>query len=159
MKFALTLSVLLLTQVSPSLAETTTPPSTATASGIDAESLEAASIPLRTLIRAYETNDPVMVRQAFHPDGIMVGARQGNYHSMPISEWMKNFVGKPSDDEAQRKRSFQIIALTPGTGIARLDLVYPDVTYTDYMSLLKVDGEWKIVQKLYYGKRTLTPSK
>lgn len=31
-------------------------------------------------------------------------------------------------------------------------LEYPTVTYTDYMSLLKVDGEWKIVNKVFYAE-------
>jgi hypothetical protein len=32
---------------------------------------------------------------------------------------------------------------------AKLDLDYPKVRFTDYMTLLKVDGEWKIMSKVY----------
>jgi hypothetical protein len=33
--------------------------------------------------------------------------------------------------------------------IARLELERPDALLTDYMSLLKVDGRWQIVNKIF----------
>jgi hypothetical protein len=32
-------------------------------------------------------------------------------------------------------------------------LDYPDAVLTDYMSLLKIDGEWKIVNKIFTVER------
>ena len=36
-------------------------------------------------------------------------------------------------------------------GTAKVYLDYPTETYTDYISLLKVDGEWKIINKTFNG--------
>jgi hypothetical protein len=33
--------------------------------------------------------------------------------------------------------------------MAKIVLDYPDALLTDYMSLLKIDGEWKIVNKIF----------
>ena len=33
--------------------------------------------------------------------------------------------------------------------VAKLELKRPDAVITDYMSLLKVDGRWQIVNKIY----------
>ena len=41
------------------------------------------------------------------------------------------------------------IDITGTAAIAKVELDYPDVFFTDYMSLLKVDGEWKIVDKIF----------
>jgi len=30
-------------------------------------------------------------------------------------------------------------------------LDYPAVKFTDYMTLLKIDGEWKIINKTFYA--------
>ena len=35
---------------------------------------------------------------------------------------------------------------------------YPGVTLTDYMSLIKVDGEWRIVNKIFHANRQATKS-
>jgi len=43
-----------------------------------------------------------------------------------------------------------------GTGdaaIAKLVFDYPQFAITDYMLLLRIDGEWKIVDKIYQGQR------
>ena len=34
--------------------------------------------------------------------------------------------------------------------VARLELDYPDARITDFMTLLEVDGEWKIVHKSFH---------
>jgi len=35
---------------------------------------------------------------------------------------------------------------------ATIVLEYPTTIFTDYMSLLKVDGEWKIVNKTFHAE-------
>jgi hypothetical protein len=35
----------------------------------------------------------------------------------------------------------------------KLTLDYPKVVFTDYMSMLKVDGRWVIVNKTFYAKQ------
>ncbi|HEV2666973.1 MAG TPA: nuclear transport factor 2 family protein [Blastocatellia bacterium] len=36
-------------------------------------------------------------------------------------------------------------------------LDYPTVKFTDYMALLKVDGEWKIINKTFYAEPKAKP--
>ena len=36
--------------------------------------------------------------------------------------------------------------------VAKLVLDYPQIKFTDYMTLLKVDGEWKIINKTFYAE-------
>ena len=35
---------------------------------------------------------------------------------------------------------------------ARLEIEYETFMFIDYMSLLKIEGEWKIVSKIFYRK-------
>jgi hypothetical protein len=60
------------------------------------------------------------------------------------------FSGRPADDEAQRRRRIVSIDRTGTAAMAKIELDYPTVRFTDYMSLLKVNGEWKIVNKIFH---------
>jgi protease I len=51
-----------------------------------------------------------------------------------------------------RKTSISYINVTGTAANARLEIAYPDFAFIDYMNLLKVDGEWKIVSKIFYKK-------
>ncbi len=115
---------------------------------IDQAELQAASIPIENYIKALATGSADTARLAFHPNAHLVGVNRTGYYSTPIEEWMKNFTGAPSAEEAQRKRSFTIIDLTPTTGVAKVVVVNPTVTFIDHMALLNIGDEWKIVQKL-----------
>lgn len=136
--------------VSPALASTSREPA---AQPADAAEMNAASVPVENYIKALQTGSINYARLAFHKDARMIGNRRDGFVSMPIEEWMKGLQGKPADDEAQRKRSFRILDLTATTGVARVELIYPDVTFIDYMPLLKVDGEWKIMNKFFHAIR------
>lgn len=124
----------------------------------DAE-IKAASVPLENYIKALQTGRVDYARLAFHKDARMIGNGRNGYLSIPIEEWMKGLTGTPNADEAQRKRSFRILDLTATTGVARVELVYPDVTFIDHMTLLKVDGEWKIINKLFHAIRPAAAAK
>ena len=46
-------------------------------------------------------------------------------------------------------RRIASVEVTGNAARATIVLEYPKVTLTDYMSLLKIDGEWKIVNKIF----------
>jgi len=136
--------------VSPALASTSREPA---AQPADTAETPAASVPVENYIKALQLSSIDHARLAFHKDARMIGHGRDGFVSMPIEEWMKGLRGTPNADEAQRKRSFRILDLTPTTGIARVELIYPGVTFIDYMPLLKVDGEWKIMNKFFHAIR------
>lgn len=116
---------------------------------------EAARIPLENYIKAQATGDPETARKAFHTEGNMIWIRDGKYTSEPLDAFIKRaFTGKPAADEDKRKagRKIESIDLTGNAGMARIVLDYPTVKYVDYMTLLKINGEWKIVNKSFYSE-------
>jgi Putative lumazine-binding len=148
MKILYVTAALILTQACPSPVLATEAQSPSTQTEIDAASLAGASVPVENYIKALETMNADTARLAFHKDARLVGVNRTGYFSIPIEEWMKNLTGTPGPDAAKWKRSYTIIDLTPTTGVAKVVLVHPNVTFIDHMALLNVDGEWKIVQKL-----------
>lgn len=127
------------------------------AKAVGASEIKAALVPIENYIKALETENLDYAQRAFHKDARMIGVNARGYYSNPISEFMKNMDGKPQDDEALRVRSIEMIDITPTSGVVRLELVYPDIIFVDHMSLVKIEGEWKIVQKLFHAMRPPAP--
>lgn len=115
----------------------------------------AVRVPLENYIKAHATGDPEYARKAFHSEGNMIWIREGKYASEPFDSFIKRaFTGKPAADEAKRKegRRIEAIDITGNAAVARIVLDYPTVKFVDYMTLLKIDGEWKIVNKSFYAE-------
>lgn len=112
----------------------------------------AARVPLENYIQGHATGNGDFMRKAFHTDAKVVSFRDGKMASMTAEEFAARFTGKPAADEAQRKRRIESVEITGNAGVAKIVLDYPTVTFTDYMSLLKIGDEWKIVNKVFYAE-------
>ncbi|MDC8760487.1 nuclear transport factor 2 family protein [Janthinobacterium fluminis] len=111
--------------------------------------VEAAKAPLQNYIRAHETGNADFMRKAFTSDAKIVGYMGGNMISWSLEQYAGRFSGKPANDEAQRRRSFEILDLVGDAAVGKVVLDYPTVKFVDYMTLLKIDGEWKIINKSF----------
>ena len=118
----------------------------------------AARVPLESYINAHATGNPDYIRKAFFPDAKIMAFRDGKLLNLSVEEFASRFSGKPAADESQRKRRIDSLDITGNAGVARIVLDYPDATLTDYMSLLKVDGEWKIVNKVFNAEPKAKPT-
>ena len=112
----------------------------------------AARVPLENYIQGHATGNGEFMRKAFHNDAKVMSFRDGKMASLTVEEFASRFSGKPAADEAQRKRRIESVEITGNAGSAKIVLDYPTVTFTDYMSLLKVGDEWKIVNKVFYAE-------
>jgi hypothetical protein len=112
----------------------------------------AARVPLDNYIQGHATGNGDFMRKAFHPEAKVMAFRDGKLTNMTAEEFASRFNGKPAADEAQRKRRIESVEITGNAGVGKIVLDYPTVTFTDYMSLLKVGDEWKIVNKVFYAE-------
>lgn len=95
------------------------------------------------------TGNPDYYRQAFHPDARLNGVRDGKPEQRTLTEYLALQSGRPAADEAQRKRSVSNIVVTGDAAVATIVLDYPRALTTDHMSLIRSNGRWLIVHKLY----------
>ena len=116
-----------------------------------------ARVPLENYIQGHATGNGDFMRKAFHPDAKIMAFRDGKLTNLTAEEFASRFNGKPAPDEAQRKRRIEHVELTGNAGVGKIVLDYPTVTYTDYMSLLKIGDEWKIVNKVFYAEPKAKP--
>jgi len=109
--------------------------------------------------RGHSTGDGAHFRRAFHPDAKLFFMREGKVTQWTLEEYAGRASGQPAPDEAQRKRRIESIDVTGNAAMAKIVLDYPSVTFTDYMSLLKVGDEWRIVNKTFHADQKLRPQK
>mgnify|MGYP003583850131 CR=1 FL=1 len=115
----------------------------------DAAEAAAVRIPLESYLKGHASGDGAYMRKAFLPTAHIEGIRDGKFVSWTVDEYAAGFKGAPAADEAQRKRSIDEVDVSGNAAMARVTLDYPTGTFTDYFVLLKVDGEWKIANKVW----------
>ena len=103
-------------------------------------------------LQGHATGNGENHKKAFHPEAKLFWIRDGQFAQRTSADYIAGAPGKPAADEAQRKRSIEMIDITGNAAVAKVVLDYPDRKFTDYMSLLKIDGEWKIVNKTFVAE-------
>jgi hypothetical protein len=119
---------------------------------------DAVRVPLENYLKGHATGDGEYMRKAFHTEGNLIFIRDGKFTTRSFADYIAGFTGKPAADEAQRKRSIEAIDVTGTAAVAKIILDYPTTRFVDYMSLLKIDGEWKIVTKIFYAEPKAKPT-
>lgn len=102
--------------------------------------------------RGHATGQGEHFRKVFHPDAKLFAIREGKYWQLTSEEYIARASGKAPDDEAQRKRKIESVDISGNAAIVKVVLDYPQVKFTDYMSMLKIDGVWRIVNKTFHAE-------
>ena len=118
---------------------------------VSAQTSEEAGVraAINQYFKGHATNDAATMRGSFLPTAHIEGNRRGQFTSWTVDEYVANFKGAPAPDEATRKRTIDVIDVNGTAAMARATLVHGATTFTDYFVLLKVDGAWKIANKVY----------
>ncbi len=103
--------------------------------------------------RGHASGQAEYFRQAFHADARLSFIRDGALTQWPAADYIARAGGQPAADEDQRRRHIDFIDLSGDAAIAKVTLDYPQVRFTDYLSLLKVDGRWQIISKTFHVLR------
>lgn len=115
--------------------------------------LAAARVPLENYLKGHATGNAEFMRKAFYAEGKLIFVRDGKYTTRTFEEYIAGMKdGKPAADEEKRKRWIESVEVAGNAGFGKIILDYPTVKFVDYMTLLKIDGEWKIVNKSFYAE-------
>lgn len=95
--------------------------------------------------------DEVKLGRAFHPRAAIVGNEHGELYWATVDEYVAEC--KAAVAEAGRSE-WQIDGLSfkGDTALVRVGSQYAGVWYTDDLSMLRIDGTWRIVHKTFYAE-------
>lgn len=113
----------------------------------DAQNYEAVAQTLNYYLEGGTNNDFQTLKKAFHPSATMVSLRDGAPQQVNALDFFEKGI-KPGPPQ-ERMTKIVSIAITGDAAFAQLTIEYPTFTFTDYMSLLRIEGAWKIVNKMF----------
>jgi len=91
------------------------------------------------------------VSEAFHKDATMFGFTKGELLSGPIQN-LYDFVDQYGKAPNIKVR-LDVLAITQTTAVVRVDMEKDaaNIDYTDFHTLLKQGGRWKIIAKTFHA--------
>ena len=101
-------------------------------------------------------SDTASAHRPFHPVAVMYSIREGKLAERTITDWLTGIAErapKPPKPDAVQRRVVSV-DVTGTAAVAKTELIQPETVVTDYLSLLKVDGEWTIVGKIFDRRAT-----
>lgn len=114
-----------------------------------AQSEEAA---VKTCLEHYMSGDGNRMEIAFHPSATMkyVDYKTAEFKDVPIAE----FIARAKANTSKNERKIEIVSMNMegNAAQAKIKIEMEKVILFDYMNLLKINGEWKIVSKIFSRK-------
>lgn len=107
---------------------------------------------LQHYLDGHATGQAAHFAAAMHPEMRMFWVRDGGLTQRTRAEYVAGASGRPAADEARRRRWIEEVDVTGDAAVGKVVLDYPQARITDYMSLLRVDGEWRIVNKTFHSQ-------
>ncbi|MEO0556815.1 MAG: nuclear transport factor 2 family protein [Bacteroidota bacterium] len=95
-------------------------------------------------------NDFELLSRAFHPTATMRWIGREGYTDVNAVDYFREIM-RPGPPQNRETRVVSI-DVSGNAANAILEIDYPTFTFVDYMTLLKIDGEWKIVSKAFYQR-------
>lgn len=101
-------------------------------------------------VEGLRIGDAQGVAQAFHKEAVMYGFTNGELLGGPIKN-LFDFVEK-NGAAPQISTRLDVLAITPTTAVVRVDMETDAIgaDYNDYLTLIKIDGVWKVIAKVYH---------
>ncbi len=94
--------------------------------------------------------DVAKLREAFHADARMFGSIAGTRYDTPIEELFKLAESEPADTGNYRSRVLSVQQTgDAAVGVVAEEGYWGSLSFIDYFQLARIEGDWKIVCKLF----------
>ena len=107
---------------------------------------------VRHYFRSGDENDASELEAAFHPTlGMYWLAKDGAVQELDRHAWAERLKTASSRQPATLRRIVSV-EITGDAAVARLHSEFPTHEFDDFVSLLRVDGRWRIVLKVFHRR-------
>ena len=111
---------------------------------------DAISRVLQLCTEGEAKGDVEKLREAFHADARMFGSLAGERYDVPIEELFKLAESEPADTGKYRSRVLSVQQTgDAAVGVVAEENYWGTVSFIDYFLLACIEGDWKIVCKLF----------
>lgn len=108
---------------------------------------------VKACLENYMSGDGSRIEKAFDPTASMkyIDAKTGEFKDVPIADFIAR-VKANTAAPAKRQIAIESMNIEGNAAQAKIKIEYEKVILYDYMNLLKVNNEWKIVSKIFSRK-------
>jgi hypothetical protein len=111
---------------------------------------------VQTYLDGLYEGDVAKLAAAFHPTSSLTYEENGVLTPLPRDRWLEAVRERPSPKARglpRHDRILQIDQASPTAAFVKLECAIPPRYFTDYLSLLKVEGRWQVAQKVFATER------
>jgi hypothetical protein len=99
----------------------------------------------------YQNADSEMIRTAFHQDVKLLSVEEGKLSITEMNDWIKNLDDRKARGDIRKgELKVESTDVTNHSASVKLKIKFSAFEFTDYLSLLQIEGKWKIVGKIYH---------
>ena len=101
--------------------------------------------------------DADKLASVFHDTSALTFEHDGKLNVLPLAQWLASVRDRPAPKAKGLARDDAILLLDqsgPTTALVKVRCQIPPRYFTDYLNLLKVDGQWKVAQKVFATRTT-----
>ena len=97
-------------------------------------------------------SDTEALKKAFDPDAFLHGYFEGQLVHLPFNAWLKQVEGRPAPSNSDEVYDMKIVSVDITENIAQVKVLdlYLGKYFTDYLSLIKVENKWVIMNKMFH---------
>ena len=107
---------------------------------------------LQTYFDGLYDGDADKLASIFHEAAALTFEQDGRVTVLPLAQWLKAVRERPAPRARGLARDDAVLLIDqsgPTTALAKVRCQIPPRYFTDYLSLLKVDDRWLVVQKVF----------
>ena len=107
---------------------------------------------IQTYLDGLYEGDAGKLAEAFLPTSALTSEQDGKLVVLPRDAWLEAVRNRPAPRAAGLARRDEVLTVdqsSPTTAFVKLRCAIPPRFFTDYLSLLKIDGRWQVAQKVF----------
>jgi hypothetical protein len=109
---------------------------------------------VRHVAELYISADSANLTEAFYPSSnLFTTDEKEALRNIPFSEYLDRVKKNAGAARADRKATIDSIDRTGNAATAKITTLTPESRVTDYLSMLRLNGQWKIVSKTFVVER------
>jgi hypothetical protein len=106
---------------------------------------------IRAVADAYISADPARLRGAFLPSmNLYTTDEKEGLRTIPFAEYLQRVSANANAAREERQASIDLIDRAGNVAIVKVTTIRPQVKVTDYLSLVRIEKQWKVVNKAFF---------
>lgn len=98
-------------------------------------------------------SDTTRLDRVFHPAAQYVCASEGTLTRLSMEEYFPVVAARPSPASRSEPRADRIVSIEfagPVTAFVRAECAIGPRRFTDFLTFIRLDGEWRIIAKVFH---------